>query len=74
MSKLEDVEVRRREVERGTFPGQKVTDVEVEILAPGLPPYTIWIPKQDWTPDLEVERVRQALKRLRERKTETIKV
>lgn len=49
---------------------KEVRVVSVTFTAPGIPPLTVRIPKEEWSPERENEEIRKAIKEYRERKPE----
>jgi len=70
-----DVTVLSRE-EVTTFPkiAQPVVNVLVTYVAAGLPPHTITVRKDEWTPELEKKLIREDIERRLEEKPETYRV
>ncbi|MBW2559506.1 MAG: hypothetical protein JRE40_01490 [Deltaproteobacteria bacterium] len=70
-----DVTVLSRD-EVTTFPkiGQPVVNLLITYVAAGLAPYTITIPKDEWTPEKERELIRKSIEARLKVKPETFKV
>lgn len=70
-----DVTVIKRD-EVTTYPkiAQPVINVGVTYVAAGLAPKTVWIPKDEWTLDVEKKRIREDIEAELKKKPEVYKV
>jgi len=62
--------------ELSTFPTleKEVKVVSTTFTAPGIPPLTVRIPKEEWSEEKEIEEIRKAIKEYRERRPEVKRI
>ena len=70
----EEVTITRTEMQTVDEAGEPVTVVAVTFRSRSIPPTTIWIPKSEWTPELEEKLIKEKIKELRKRKAEKKKI
>jgi len=70
----EEVQVTRTEITTYPVPDKPFITVMVTYTAKDMPPATLFIPKQEWTPEEEAKRIREDLERRRKAKPEVIRL